>query len=63
MKDMVAPSLFCTWFGLIQIQKKVSVLSRELTRDEIKTFSDLTTDTKGNNFGYIKNRLVCLDYA
>ena len=62
--DKVAPSLFCSWFGLIQIQRRCIVNTVELTDEQLEYFKDINdNDTKPNNFGYYKGKLVCLDYA
>lgn len=61
--DKINPTIFCSWFGLLSIQKRADVLIRDLTEDEIKCYSVITTDLKGENFGLIKGKLVCIDYA
>ena len=63
MGDKVARSYFCSVFGLIQIQQRVTERETDLTDWEISWFSELTTDIKKENFGYRKGILVCLDYA
>lgn len=61
--DLVVPSLFCTWFGLVQIQRKVEILDRELTDAEMKKFETVCSgDFKPPNFGFYNNNLVCIDY-
>ncbi len=60
----VAPSYFCSWFGLIQIQARAKELKRNLTEQEKEFFYIICAgDNKKENFGYYKERLVCLDYA
>ena len=61
--NLVAPSIFCSWFGLIQIQKRCTELDRNLTDEEKRHFMSVCQDIKKENFGHYKNRLVCLDYA
>ncbi len=62
--DMVAPSYFCSWFGLLQIQARVEPLLRDLTEHERGIFRDICGgDIKKENFGWYKGRLVCVDYA
>lgn len=63
MVDFVAPSLFCSWFGLFQIQLRCEPNKIALTESEISFFKPLTRDIKETNFGFYKNKLVCLDYA
>lgn len=59
----VAPSYFCSWFGLLQIQARCEINKIDLTSDQEKIFKSLCgTDMKKENFGYYKGRLVCLDY-
>lgn len=61
--DYVAPSYFCLWFGLIQIQAKCEKLTRDLSEEEKEFYKPLCWgDNKKENFGYYKNKLVCLDY-
>lgn len=62
--NKVAPSFWCSWFGLIQIQAKCTPVLRHLTDEEIEHFKDLHGgDYKKENFGWYKGRLVCLDYT
>lgn len=61
--NLIAPSIFCTWFGLIQIQKRCIELERHLTEEEKEIFKDICFDIKKENFGYYKNNLVCFDFA
>lgn len=65
ISDLICPSYFCSYFGLIQIQKRCVVNKRELTEEELERFESVRNgESKPNNFGYIKNeRLICLDYA
>lgn len=63
MAELIAPSYFCTLFGLVQIQKRCVENKRELTEEELLKFECVRHgDKKPANFGYIDNRLVCLDY-
>ena len=61
--DLVAPSLFCSFFGLLQVQKRCVELNRQLTNDEILKFKNVCSDIKMENFGIYKNNIVCMDYA
>lgn len=63
VRNMLCPSLFCSWFGLIQIQARAKIMERDLYEVELIPFGDLTRDTKKENFGYYKGRIVCVDYA
>jgi len=61
--DKVCPSLFCSWFGIFQIQKRCEPLNRDLTIEEVEEYKYLHQgDMKKENFGYYKGQLVCLDY-
>jgi hypothetical protein len=61
--EKVAPSLFCSWLGIFQIQKRCEVLNRDLTLEEIEEYKYLHNgDIKKENFGYYEGELVCLDY-
>lgn len=63
MAEHVAPSLFCSWFGLVQVQSRCDVLDRDLTDEEKEFFVPLCgLDNKRSNFGLIDGKLVCLDY-
>lgn len=59
----IAPSYWCSWFGLIQIQKRLLPLERDLTKEEVEYFKDITTDIKMQNFGLYEKRIVCVDYV
>jgi hypothetical protein len=58
----VSLTLFCFWFGLLSIQKRVEVLTRDLTEIEKEYFKEQSTDTHRQNFGYLNGVLVCVDY-
>lgn len=59
----VNKALFCSWFGLVSIQKRVEVLERHLTKEEVEYFKDVCpTDIKNDNFGILKGKVVCIDY-
>lgn len=58
---LVSPSYFCSWFGLLQIQAKCEPVYEELNNIE-KYLPLCGTDSKKENFGYFKGKLVCLDY-
>lgn len=63
MTNFVAPSYFCSYFSLLQIQAKCEPKLENLTEEEKKFFESLCgTDNKKENFGWYKNKLVCLDY-
>jgi len=61
--EKISPTIFCSWFGLLSVQKRVVELDRDLTEDECFYFFNQTEDTKMQNFGYLKGKLVCIDYA
>lgn len=59
----VAPSFYCSLFGLFQIQAKCKPMLKDLTNHQKKIYFPLCgTDNKKENFGWYKNNLVCLDY-
>ena len=61
---LLAPTFWCSWFGLIQIQKRVKPLNRELLKNEEKTMRKFCSDIKSSNFGIDEGRrLVCVDYG
>lgn len=60
----VAPSYFCSWFGLIQIQARCEPMTEELTDKQKEEFEPICgLDNKKENFGWYKGKLVCLDYV
>lgn len=59
--DLVAPSVWCSWFGLIQVQRRVSQPIRP--DEDLGKYMDVCSgDCKPDNFGYLNGRLVCCDY-
>jgi hypothetical protein len=64
--DIVVPSLFCSIFGLIQIQYRCKEMSSEdfalLTQKQLDIFSVWGNDIKAANLGYYNGRLVIFDY-
>jgi hypothetical protein len=63
LHELVAPSLYCSWFGFLQIQKRCIILERELTIGEKMRFKIVCKDIKPDNFGIINEKVVCLDYS
>ncbi len=64
MYKHIAPSLWCSWFGLIQIQVKCEPNPEPLSDSQKEFFEPLCgTDSKKENFGILNGRLVCLDYG
>lgn len=62
--NKVAPTYYSSWFGLLNIQPRVKILNRDLTEEEIIYFKESNIeDLKSENFGYLNNKLVCIDYA
>ena len=62
-RNLVIPSIWCSWFGLFQIQKRAQPLNRELTPKEIYRFKNICTDIKKENFGIYNGNIVCIDYG
>ena len=60
---LVAPSLFCAWFGLLQIQKRCMDISFEITEEHLVQFESIEGESKENNYGLYNGQLVCLDYG
>lgn len=63
LSGFVAPSLFCSWFGLIQVQIRCEPINRKMSKSEYKFFSPICSDNKTENFGILNGKLVCLDYV
>lgn len=62
LEDMIAPSLFCSWFGLIQIQQRCEEIS-SFDDIDLSKYNDLCGgDNKIQNFGLLNGKIVCLDY-
>lgn len=61
--ERAAPCVFCAWFGLLSVMRRVEINTEPLTREQKKYFKNQTTDYKPCNFGYLNGRLVCVDYA
>jgi len=59
---MIAPTVWCSLFGLVSIQLRASLLNRELTDAEIVKFKGICNDIKNDNFGVLNERVVCIDY-
>jgi len=45
------------------VQPRVELLQRGLTIDEKQLFAAITPDLERTNFGFLKGKLVCVDYA
>ena len=63
LTELVVPSLFCSWFGFIQVQLRVVELERDLTSYEVDRFQGVCKDIHRSNFGILKGRILCFDYA
>jgi len=71
INDKIAKSYFCSWFGLILIQEKIKILSKEqfeiCKEILIRDYSDVCSDIKHSNFGHAirinKQILVTNDYG
>ena len=70
--NQVAPSIFCSWFGLFQIQYKCSEYIienpdvnkvKENLNNLTFIFGNICEDIKIINFGVLNGKVVCLDYA
>ncbi len=64
MYEWVAPSYFCSWFGLVQIQARCETYNKHLTKEQKEFYKPLCgTDNKKENFGLLNGKLVCVDYV
>lgn len=59
----VAPSLFCSWFGLLQIQIRCTKNTLPLLDKDLKVFEIISSDVNICNTGWYKHRLVLFDYG
>ena len=61
--DLVAPSLFCSIFGLIQIQRFCSPLNSEISEQDLIRLENVRKgESKSTNFGVFKGKIVCVDF-
>lgn len=66
--ELLCPTLWCSWFGLIAIQPRVKPMDRDLTDEELSLYNGgnkewfITNDIKKENFGYLNGKIVCVDY-
>lgn len=59
--NLVAPSLFCSWFGLLEVQVRCEeVLS--ISDSDLRRLESVNGESKPINYGTYKNNLVCVDY-
>ena len=67
--NKVAPSFFCSWFGLFQIQGRCKTRPPEITLKDLENELELLSssnknwDKKAENIGYYKDHWVWLDYG
>lgn len=66
--NKVAPSFFCSWFGLFQIQGRCETRPPEPTLKDLENKLELLSssnnwDKKVENIGYYKDHWVWLDYG
>lgn len=58
----IAPTIFCTWFGLVAIQIRVKPLENDLTDMQLEDMKDFR-ECKKENYGMLNGKLVCVDYG
>ena len=63
--EKIAPTIFCTWFGFLSIQKRVESLKFDIKTnlDLREQFKDICEDFKSENFGILNDKIVCIDYV
>lgn len=61
--NYVAPSLFCSWFGLLQIQMRCARNTTTLLEKDLKVFEIISNDVKFCNTGWYEHRVVLFDYG
>ena len=59
----IAKTYYVSIFGIISIQQKCIELDRHLFPIEEDLFKDITKDTKKENVGWYKDKLVVFDYG
>ena len=60
--NKVCPSLFCSWFGLLEIQYRCIPIS-SISEVELNRLSCINGESKPSNYGIFKGKIVCVDYA
>ena len=59
--NKVSPSLFCSWFGLIEIQCRCTPINY-ISEMDLNRLSNVNGESKPNNYGIFKGKIVCVDY-
>ena len=62
-ESLVIPSTFCSWFGIILIQKRAATIIDKSMLKDLDSFRKVCDDIKPQNFGMYKGRIVCIDYG
>lgn len=63
VRDRLCPALWCAPFGLMLVMRRAEPLGRDPRVDELAHLWDWSTDHKEENYGILKGRVVCIDYA
>jgi len=62
--NLICPSLFCSWFGLIQIMEKADEYIYKIEDEDLfEKLKTISHDVKDNNLGVLNGNIVLVDYA
>ena len=60
---LVAPTLYCSWFGLVSIQVRCKQIKNTPDKHLLNEFNRISGDVKMCNMGLYKGNIVLYDYA
>lgn len=63
--DKVAYTYYSSLFGLLNIQRRAEIVPFDISSDRSirESFRGVCHDFKNENFGFINDKIVCIDYA
>jgi hypothetical protein len=61
--EKMCPSIWCAPWGLLQVQRRVKPLDRDIRPCEECHLWKWSTDHKPENYGLLDGKVVCVDYA
>lgn len=61
--NLVAPTWYCSWFGLISIQARCKPIKNMPDKLLLSEFNKISDDVKVSNIGIYKDKIVLFDYA
>lgn len=61
--NLVAPTMYCSWFGLFSIQVRCKPIKDMPEKNLLNEFNRISGDVKISNMGVYKDNVVLFDYA